>query len=155
MITGIHTLFYSSAPDEARAFLSDVLGLPSIDVGGGWLIFGAPPGELAIHPTDDAHEDGKNPVGPTEVYLMCSDIRATLTQLRAKGVEVTKDVSDQRWGLLSALRVPGGGEIGIYEPRHPTALSLSGAAPSHSRSRPQAKKGVKKLSSKGQTRKRE
>src|SRR5689334_14337688 len=142
MINGIHTLFYSSAPDEARAFLSDVLGLPSIDVGGGWLIFAAPPGELAIHPTGDEDDEGKNPACPTEVNLMCTDIRATIADLRAKGIEVTKEVSDEGWGLLSALRIPGGGEIGIYEPRHPTALSLSRKAPSPSRPKSKSKKAV-------------
>ena len=155
MLTGIHTIFYSSAPNEARAFLRDVLGLPSIDVGGGWLIFGAPPGELAVHPAGDEDDEGKTPVGPADVYLMCSDIRTTLAELRAKGIEVTKDVTDQGWGLLSALRIPGGGEIGIYEPRHPTALSLSGTSPSGSSSSSQANRGVKDASSKSRTRKRD
>jgi catechol 2,3-dioxygenase-like lactoylglutathione lyase family enzyme len=156
MIIGIHTLFYSSAPEEARAFLREVLGLPHIDVGGGWLIFGAPPGELAIHPTGAESDEEKAPLAAAGVYLMCSDIQATIRELRAKGIEITKDVTAERWGLLSALRIPGGGEIGLYEPRHPTALSMSRNSSSSSKPRKGSKRATsaRKGSAKGGTKKR-
>jgi catechol 2,3-dioxygenase-like lactoylglutathione lyase family enzyme len=126
MITGIHTLFYSRKPDEARAFLRDVLGLRFVDSGGGWLIFAAPPAELAIHPIGD--DEGDAPADGIELHLMCTDISDTVAQLRAKGMEITKGITDEGYGLFTALRIPGGAEIGIYEPRHPTALSLAGSS---------------------------
>jgi catechol 2,3-dioxygenase-like lactoylglutathione lyase family enzyme len=100
--------------DGLRAFLRDVLGFESVDAGGGWLIFALPPAELAAHPSD-----GDTSI---ELYLMCDDIEATVAELQAKGVEFTRAVSDEGWGLVTAMRVPGGGELGLYEPRHPTPL---------------------------------
>ena len=102
---------FSPQAEQVRAFFADVLGMPSADAGGGWLIFALPPAELAVHPVD----------GPTrhELYLMCDDIQATLASLREKGVEVAQDVSDQGWGLLAAIRLPDRSELPIYEPRHP------------------------------------
>ena len=91
--------------------LSDVI---QYQAGGGWLIFALPPAELAVHPADGA--------GRHELYLMCDDIHATLAELRGKGAEVARDVSDQGWGLLAAIRLPDGGELPIYEPRHPSPL---------------------------------
>jgi catechol 2,3-dioxygenase-like lactoylglutathione lyase family enzyme len=114
VITGIHAIVFSPAAEQVRAFFADVLGLASADAGGGWLIFALPPAELAIHPVDG---DGRH-----ELYLMCDDIHATLAELRNKGVEVARDVSDQGWGLLAAVRLPDGGELPIYEPRHPSPL---------------------------------
>ena len=113
MITGAHTVLYSPDAEALRAFLRDVLGFPSVDAGGGWLIFALPPAELAAHPAD---------ANGTSLYLMCDDLEATMASLTAKGVEFTQPVSDQGWGRLTALRVPGGGELGLYEPRHPTAI---------------------------------
>src|SRR5208282_6753195 len=101
--------------DKVRAFFRDVLGLAAVDAGGGWLIFALPPAELAVHPTDG---DGRH-----ELYLMCDDIHATLTELRGKGVEVAREVSDQGWGLMAAIRLPDGSEFGVYEPRHPSPSS--------------------------------
>jgi catechol 2,3-dioxygenase-like lactoylglutathione lyase family enzyme len=98
--------------DGLRAFLRDVLGFESVDAGGGWLIFALPPAELAAHPSD-----GDTSI---ELYLMCDDIEATVAELQAKGVEFTRPVSDEGWGLVTAMRVPGGGQLGLYEPRHPT-----------------------------------
>ena len=114
MITGIHAIVFSPDAAKVRAFFADVLGMPSADAGGGWLIFALPPAELAVHPAD----------GPShhELYLMCDDIQATLAELRDKGVEVTRDISDQGWGLLAAIRLPDGSEFAIYEPRHPSPL---------------------------------
>jgi catechol 2,3-dioxygenase-like lactoylglutathione lyase family enzyme len=115
MINGAHAMMFTSDADGLRAFLRDVLGLDHVDAGHGWLIFALPPAELAVHPSDgDTHQ---------ALYLMCDDIEATVADLRAKGVEFSREVSDERWGLVTAMRVPGGGEIGLYEPRHPTALS--------------------------------
>ena len=111
MITGMHAVVFSPRAEQVRAFFADVLRLPSADAGGGWLIFALPPAELAVHPAEDA--------GRHELYLMCDDIHATLAELRGKGVEVARDVSDQRWGLVAAIRLPDGSELPIYEPRHP------------------------------------
>jgi catechol 2,3-dioxygenase-like lactoylglutathione lyase family enzyme len=112
VITGTHAVMFTSDPAGLRAFLRDVLGLRSVDAGGGWLIFALPPAELAAHPSD-----GDTSI---ELYLMCDEIEATVAELEAKGVELTRPVSDEGWGLVTALRVPGGGELGLYEPRHPT-----------------------------------
>ena len=114
MISGVHAVVFSREADKVRAFFADVLGLAAVDAGGGWLIFALPPAELAVHPADG---DGRH-----ELYLMCDDIHATLAELRGKGVEVTLEVSDQRWGLMAAIRLPDGSEFGIYEPRHPSPL---------------------------------
>ena len=110
----MHAIVFSPAAEKVRAFFADVLGLSSADAGGGWLIFALPPAELAVHPADG---DGRH-----ELYLMCDDIHATLAELRDKGVEVARDVSDQGWGLLAALRLPDGTELPIYEPRHRSPL---------------------------------
>jgi predicted enzyme related to lactoylglutathione lyase len=107
----MHAIVFSPAAEKVRAFFSDVLDLPSADAGGGWLIFALPPAELAVHPADDG--------GRHELYLMCDDIHATLAELRDKGVDVARDVSDQGWGLLAAIRLPDGSEFPIYQPRHP------------------------------------
>lgn len=119
MITGAHSIFYATDPEAARAFLRDVLGLSHVDAGGGWPIFKAPPSELAVHPA------GEPDSGKVEFYLMCDDLSATMADLSAKGVEFTSDVTTERWGRLVSLRVPGAGEIGLYEPLHPTAYDLA------------------------------
>ena len=111
MITGAHAIVYSRDADADRAFFRDVLGFPSVDAGGGWLIFALPPAELAAHPADAG--------GRHELYLMCDEIESTVAELQAKGVEFTAPVSDQGFGLLTSIRLPGGGELGLYEPRHP------------------------------------
>jgi catechol 2,3-dioxygenase-like lactoylglutathione lyase family enzyme len=111
MITGAHAIVYSSDADADREFFRDVLGFPSVDAGGGWLIFALPPAELAAHPADAG--------GRHELYLMCDEIESTVADLQAKGVEFTAPVSDEGFGLLTSLKLPGGGELGLYEPRHP------------------------------------
>ncbi|AHG92761.1 Glyoxalase-like domain protein (plasmid) [Gemmatirosa kalamazoonensis] len=116
MITGTHALIYTPQADAVRAFFRDVLGLSHVDAGQGWLIFTLPPAELGIHP----EEDGGH--GTHELYFMCDDVDATVRELTAKGVEFTRPITDQGWGRVTALRLPGGMELGIYEPRHPTAL---------------------------------
>ena len=107
----MHAIVFSAEAEKVRAFFADVLGMPSVDAGGGWLIFALPPAELAVHPADGETRH--------ELYLMCDDIRATLADLRARGVEVAREVSDQGWGLLAAIRLPDGSEFPIYQPRHP------------------------------------
>ena len=114
MITGAHSIVYSQDAEADRAFFRDVLGYPHVDAGGGWLIFKLPPGEVAVHPGDAPSH---------ELYLMCDDVGATVAQLAGKGVSCGP-VSDQGWGLLTRIRLPGGGELGLYEPRHPKATEL-------------------------------
>jgi catechol 2,3-dioxygenase-like lactoylglutathione lyase family enzyme len=114
MITGVHAVLFAQDAEATRAFLRDTLGLESVDAGGGWLIFALPPAELAVHP---AQQSGRH-----EIYLMCDDIEASVAELTAMGVEFTRPVSDEGFGLVTALKVPGGGELGLYEPRHPTAI---------------------------------
>lgn len=113
MIHGTHVVIYSKNAEADRAFFRDVLKLPSLDAGHGWLIFTMPPLEAAFHDSDnnDKHE----------LYLMCDDIAATLAELISKKVKVS-EISEQRWGKLASLVLPGGGKIGIYEPTHPTPL---------------------------------
>ena len=116
MINGVHAIIFSGDAEGVRAFFRDVLELPSVDAGGGWLIFALPPAELAVHPSGDESRH--------ELYLMCNDIRATVEELKAKGVEFTREISEERFGLVTALRLPDGGELAMYEPRHPSPLSL-------------------------------
>ena len=114
MITGMHAIVFSPQTDKVRAFFADVLGLPPVDAGGGWLIFALPPAELAVHPANgESHH---------ELYLMCDDIHGTLAELRGKGAEVAREVSDQGWGLLAAIWLPDGSEFPIYQPQHPSPL---------------------------------
>jgi catechol 2,3-dioxygenase-like lactoylglutathione lyase family enzyme len=118
VINGVHAIIFTRDAEADRAFFRDVLELPSVDAGDGWLIFSLPPAELAAHPTDgDAHH---------ELYLMCEDVRATVEELSGKGVEFTSDISDEGFGLMTALRLPGGSELALYEPRHPSPLSPNG-----------------------------
>ena len=116
MINGAHIIIYSRDAEADRAFIREVLEYPDVDAGGGWLIFKAPPAEIAVHPTDgsEAHE----------LYLMCDDLATTVNDLSAKGVKFVKEISDVRWGRITAIGLPGGGELGLYEPRHPTAFDL-------------------------------
>lgn len=115
-IIGMHTLVYSKRAEETRAFFKDVLGFPAVDAGRGWLIFAAPPAELAVHPTDDEEYH--------EFYLMCDNLDATVAELKGKGV-VIGEIHDRGWGMVTQLQLPSGAMLGLYEPRHPTALNLS------------------------------
>jgi len=120
MITGTHAIIYAQDAERARAFFRDVLDLPFVDSGGGWLIFRLPPAELGIHPT----EGGAAASGRHELYLMCDDIEATVADLGGAGVEFTEPIADRGFGLMATLRVPGAGEIGLYQPKHPTAYDI-------------------------------
>ena len=114
-ITGAHVIVYSRDPDADRAFFRDVLGFPHVDAGEGWLIFKLPPAEVAVHPQDDPSSH--------ELYLMCEDLDATMTELAAHGVRCIA-VTEARWGRLSRFRLPGGGDVGVYEPHHPRAAGV-------------------------------
>jgi hypothetical protein len=112
LITGAHAIIYSKDADGVRAFIDKVLELPSVDAGHGWLIFALPPAEVAAHPTDGA--------GRHELYLMCDDIDATVAELEAKGVTFSRPIAEELWGSVTAIALPGGGELGLYEPKHPS-----------------------------------
>jgi catechol 2,3-dioxygenase-like lactoylglutathione lyase family enzyme len=115
MITGVHAVLFTKDAERDRAFFRDVLELPSVDAGGGWLIFALPPAELAAHPAEEG--------GQHELHLMCDDVHATVAELKAKGVDVAPSISDEGFGLVTAIRLPGGGELGLYQPKHPSPLS--------------------------------
>jgi hypothetical protein len=117
VITGMHVILFSRHAEKVREFLNNVLELSSVDAGGGWPIFAAPPAELAVHPADGEREH--------EVYLMCDDINAFVTRLEERGVQTNGPIEDRGWGLLTAIALPGGERIGIYEPRHPSPLTKS------------------------------
>jgi len=111
LINAVHSILYAHDADAARAFFADVLGLGSVDAGGGWLIFALPPAELAVHPAEGEPSH--------ELYLMTDDLDHTLERLRERGVTISSEASDQGWGVLASIEVPGFGPLGLYEPRHP------------------------------------
>lgn len=115
MISGAHVIVFSKHAEADRAFFRDVLGFKSVDAGRGWLIFALPPGEAAFHPADEN--------GGHELYFMCDDLKAEIASLEKKGVSCSK-TREERWGSITKMRLPGGGEIGLYQPKHPTALGL-------------------------------
>jgi hypothetical protein len=114
MITGAHLIIYSTNPDADRAFLRDVLALPNVDVGHGWLIFGLPPAEVAVHPSE------KNDVH--ELYFICDDIETLIAQMKAHQI-ACDGVKNEGWGLLTHVTLPGGGRLGVYQPRHARPFS--------------------------------
>ena len=113
MIFGVHTIIYSNDADADRAFFRDVLGLSSVDAGRGWLIFALPPGEVAVHPADGEEKH--------EMYLVCDDVKATIAELTSKGVNCGP-IHEERWGSLTMITLPGGGQLGVYQPKHPMAI---------------------------------
>ena len=115
MIIGAHALIYTPQAEQVRAFFRDVLKFPSVDAGRGWLIFALPPAELGIHPTEEA-------AGSHELYLMCDDVKATVAELEKKGVQFLRPITDAGFGLMTAIALPGGGELGLYQPKHPMAI---------------------------------
>jgi catechol 2,3-dioxygenase-like lactoylglutathione lyase family enzyme len=116
MISGAHMIVYSKDAEADRAFFRDVLGFASVDAGHGWLIFAMPPAEAAFHPSDanDAHE----------LYFMCEDLKAEMSALAEKGVHCS-DVQEARWGSITKIQLPGGGKVGLYQPKHPTAIGIN------------------------------
>jgi hypothetical protein len=131
MIVGAHSIIYSASPDADRTFLRDVLELPSVDVGGGWLIFGLPPAEVAVHPSDenDVHE----------FYLMCDDVEAFVAEMRKRGI-ACGPVQNPGWGLITRVTLPGGGKLGVYQPRHARPKAMSAGR----RTKKRAKRGARK-----------
>ena len=115
MISGAHIILYSKDAEADRRFFRDVLGFKSVDAGHGWLIFALPPAEAAFHPADEN--------GAHELYLMCDDIQAEIATLASKGVQCSQ-IDEQRWGSITTISMPGGGKLGLYQPKHPTALEL-------------------------------
>jgi hypothetical protein len=115
MIFGTHLVMYSADAEADRTFLRDALGLAAVDAGHGWLIFALPPAEAAVHPATAA--------GPAELYLMCDDMEGDIARLTQKGVRCT-EMQQARWGAMARIQLPGGGELGLYQPRHPTALGI-------------------------------
>ena len=135
MIVGAHSIIYSASPDADRAFLRDVLELPSVDVGGGWLIFGLPPAEVAVHPSDenDVHE----------FYLMCDDVEAFVAEMKKRGI-ACGPVQDPGWGLLTRVTLPGGGKLGVYQPRHARPKATSTGKGPKKLARPAAESPAKR-----------
>lgn len=113
MITGAHVIVYSKDPEADRAFLRDILNFSNVDAGHGWLIFALPSAEAAFHPSE------KNDIH--ELYFMCDDLKTTMDSLKAKQVSFG-EMSEQRWGSITTISLPGGGKIGLYQPKHPTAI---------------------------------
>jgi catechol 2,3-dioxygenase-like lactoylglutathione lyase family enzyme len=116
MISGAHMIVYSKDAEADRAFFRDVLGFESVDAGHGWLIFAMPPAEAAFHPSDanDVHE----------LYFMCEDLKVEMAALAEKGVRCS-DVQEARWGSIAKIQLPGGGNVGLYQPKHPTAIGIN------------------------------
>ena len=114
MIFGAHIIIYSKNAEADRAFLRDILGFSHVDAGGGWLIFALPPAEIAVHPAegDERHE----------LFLMCEDLKQEMANLQAKGVRCS-DVQEARWGSVSSIPIPGGGRVGLYQPKHEVAMA--------------------------------
>lgn len=118
MISGAHVIIYTKDADADRVFFREVLEFPFVDAGHGWLIFALPPAEAAFHPAESN--------GGHELYLMCDDLAAEMARLQSKGVKCS-DVHQERWGSITRIALPGGGAIGLYQPKHPTALGLATA----------------------------
>jgi catechol 2,3-dioxygenase-like lactoylglutathione lyase family enzyme len=129
MIIGAHVLLYSKQPEADRAFFRDVLGFPCVDAGHGWLIFALPPAEVAVHPSDGDNSQshaGHRQLGAV-LYLMCDNLQFFIRSLKAKNISCT-EVEEEAWGIRTTVRLPSGGEIGLYQPTHPTALGLKKSA---------------------------
>ena len=126
-ITGIHAIVYTHDAEADRAWLADVLGLESVDAGGGWLVFALPPAELAAHPASSERD-------AVELYLMCDDIQVTMQEMRDKGVAFDGPVTDQRWGRVTRIVLPSGARLGLYEPHHASPLPPDAARPTGGRS---------------------
>jgi hypothetical protein len=124
MINGAHILLYSGDPEADRKFFRDVLKFPAVDAGGGWLIFGLPPAEAGIHPTEgpSRHQlhGGRQLLGAV-LYLMCDDLQATIESLQANNVNCSP-IEEENWGIKTTIQLPSGGEIGLYQAKHPTAI---------------------------------
>lgn len=121
-ITGVHTLLYTSEPEALRAVLRDVFGFHHVDAGDGWLIFRLPPAELGVHPAEGPTYEGG---ARHQVTFMCDDVERTVRELRAKGIDIPGEPEDEGWGITVTMRLPGGVEVMLYEPRHATAIDAA------------------------------
>jgi hypothetical protein len=139
MITGAHSIIYSASPVADRVFLRDVLGLPHVDVGEGWLIFGLPPSEIAVHPSEenDVHE----------LYFLCEDVQAFIEKMNEHGISCG-EVRNAGWGLLTQVTLPGGGKVGVYEPRHARPKSPSARKKAGKKTSKRSTKAARKSSRK-------
>jgi hypothetical protein len=118
MITGVHAIVFNGDAEGTRALFRDALGLRHVDAGGGWLIFALPPAEIAAHPTDEAHH--------LELYFMSDDVHEDARKLKAKGVKLTRPITEESFGLTTGIALPGGSELGLYQPTHPSPLLRKG-----------------------------
>ena len=124
MINGTHFLLYSSDPEADRAFLRDVLGFSSVDAGRGWLIFALPPAEIAVHPSEeDSPPNSSDGVVGASLYLMCDNLTSTMKSLNAQKARFGA-IEEARWGTVTTLALPSGAKVGLYQPKHPTAVEL-------------------------------
>lgn len=114
MITGVHAIVFTPAAEQVRAFFRDTLGLPNVDTGGGWLIFALPPAELAVHPAEAPRH---------EIYLMTDDLEASVARLAEHGVALARPIAELDWGRVTAIALPGGTELPLYQPTHPSPLA--------------------------------
>lgn len=119
MIAGAHAIIFAEDAEAARAFFRDVLGLNSVDAGDGWLIFALPPAEIALHPGPG----WGRPLGGHQLFFMCHDVERTVEALGRKGVEFVSPITDEGYGRMTRFKIPGGGEIGLYQPKHPSPLA--------------------------------
>ena len=119
MIAGAHTIIFAEDAEAARGFFRDVLGFTNVDAGDGWLIFALPPGEIALHPGPGWAQS----LGAHQLFFMCHDVERTVEELRNKGVEVVSPITDEGYGLMTRFRIPGAGEIGLYQPKHASPLT--------------------------------
>jgi Glyoxalase/Bleomycin resistance protein/Dioxygenase superfamily len=143
MVGGMHTILYSKSADAVRVFFRDVLKFPCVDAGHGWLLFATPPAEIAVHPTEGRSY--------AELYLMCRNIHDTINELKKRGVEFTSEVTEQRWGLLTHLRLPDGELLGLYEPRHPLSIRMEPITTGVTRKSSAKKKSSRKKKTRAQT----
>ena len=124
MINGAHFLLYSKDPEADRAFLRDVLGFRSVDAGRGWLIFALPPAEIAVHPSDEGSPRNMDEgVAGSAFYLLCDDLESTMRSLEGKKASFAP-VQDAQWGIVTTFALPSGAKIGLYQPKHPTAVEV-------------------------------
>ncbi|MDP9267627.1 MAG: extradiol dioxygenase [Acidobacteriota bacterium] len=144
MITGIHALIYTKQAEQVREFFKKTLKFPTVDAGHGWLLFALPPAEMGIHPTD---KDGSY-----DLYLMCDNIEKTVMELAKHGARFPRGITTAGWGKVTAIELPGGLEMGLYEARHPTAIGLAAAA--KPKVAKKAKKAAKKVAPKKKAKRR-
>jgi hypothetical protein len=139
MITGAHSIIYSTDADADRAFLRDILKFTHVDVGDGWLIFGLPPSEVAVHPSEKNNEHA--------FYLLCDNVNEFIQEMENHKIKCSP-VQNQGWGLLTQVTLPGGGQLGIYQPRHARPKPMKEASMTKKARKPAAKRKIVKRTAK-------